>query len=190
MHVQLTPAQVLHELQGHLKPRVDRLHLGSLYVDGRRYRLILSNSGFELTSTYKVLWHHRRRTSVAAVLNGTFHQAEKDRTTLQLKGRMQLFYLLDAIWLPIFFITLVIASPWFLWLKIVLSLMLVGLYWFGHRTHAMLEIQQMLFFIQKVLESEIASAPAGLPAENPHLVLQGQHAFEEAWTKFYEQHRE
>lgn len=189
LHLNMPRGTVLTVLETAAKPSVQRLHLRNVFANGRRYFFgVRRDGGFRLTSTNKVFWHHKRRTSPTAVINADLEALNDSLTRLDLHGRIRVGYLLDIFWLPLFMVSLIVFMPWPIPVIIGLSALLFGCSWFGHRYHAALEVQEMLFFVEKALEDYIAKSAPVLTAESGGDVVYHQRDFNQAWEQFYQEH--
>lgn len=186
--VQALPSVCLQTVAVATRPSQKRLHHRNLFTDGRRYIIQPLKDGFQMTCTSKVPWSYRRRTRVAAVLRGTFSPLSEDSTRVHLRTRISLWYLLDIFILPGWMAALLFMSPWSQSVEILLASTLFMLSWIGHRLHANLQANEIVYFVQVVLDDlEPVRVPA-LPAAADDVV----HAadFEEQWEKFYQEHRD
>lgn len=182
-----TPAQALAALQTAAKPSVERLHLRNVFADGRRYFLQFEPpNGFTLRTTSKVSWHPRRRTASVSVMHGRFVVLGDTLTRLELSSHIVFFYLLDVFLLPTFLLTLIITMPWGAPVIVALTLALYGLSWAWHHSSAMLEAQEMLFFVDKALAEFIPPPPEPL-GEGAQVVVDVLPDFARAWQKVHEQ---
>lgn len=187
--IKTTPVRCLHALAAATKPRTQRLDLRNLYAEGRRYELHPRNEGFNLTTTSKVIWRYRRRTSSAAVLKAQLFTVDEETTRIRMHSNIKLLYLLDIFLIPTFMASVLIFLPW---PPAVIALTLSVLYllsWFGHRLNAMLEANEMIFFVQKVLEDFIPTEIYALASEATNVVYANRD-FDEAWEKFYREHQD
>jgi len=182
----ITPSHIFKMLETAAKPSTKRLHLRNLFAHGRRYFIqARSSGGFHMVTTNKVPWHPRRRTSAAAILTGSFEAIDEQLTRMTLQGRIKTFYLLDALALPAFAASMVIFMAWPLWAITLLIMLLFGLSWAAHHYNAKLEVHEMLFFIETVLEDFAPDPQPALMSKGPDLVYDPQMDFAEAWEKFY-----
>lgn len=185
--IKTTPARCVHSLATATRPRTQRLDLSSLYIEGRRYQLHPHRGGFALTTTSKILWRYRRRTSSAAVLKANLSEIDGETTRIRLHANIKLLYLLDVFLIPAFMTSIVLFIPW---PPLVIGVALGALYllsWFGHRLNAMLEANEMIFFVQKVLEDFVPAEALSLSAGTAG-VIYDRRDFDEAWEKFYREH--
>lgn len=183
--VSLPPVESLQQLQIAARPSTQRLHLRSVFANGRRYFLNeLDNGRFRMVTTNKMPFY-RRRTSAATILYGEMHADNAAHTTIRLKARFKMMYFLDTFLLPTFMASLLIFMPWPVWVIIALTFALFALSWRGHLHHATLEAQEMLYFIHKALEEHLAPPPQVLIAHSADITL--EHDFAAVWEKFYEE---
>jgi hypothetical protein len=188
LSVNLSPSVCYQQLEKIARPSVSRLHLSDLFARGRRYQLEpASKRGFRLTTTSKVSWHPRRRTSPSAVLYGTFDDSDNDSIVyLHLHSRIRMTYLLQSFFWPVFLTSMIVFMPWHPLLQgvLIVSLSLAALT--GYRYHARLEAHDMLFFIQKALSDYISDSPP-LPAASADIVYGTEQDFARAWERFYDE---
>ncbi len=189
--VQAPPTVCVKALNNASKPNVRQLHLSKLYADGRRYAIQPRREGFRLTTTSKVIWHYRRRTSYATVMRGEFNESGDTTTRLDLRGRINLLYLFTSIsfMIPFFMTSILIYTTWQPLLVLTILLVMYGLSWAGHRFHAQLEVNEMIWFVQTALQDFIPSDMMLLDAGEDDGVVYDPHEFEEEWKKFYEAHK-
>jgi hypothetical protein len=181
--VSLTPDECLLALERASRPDSQQLHLRNLFTEGRRYYLWPRGAGFWLTSDSRPPWR-RGRTSIAAVLQGTFSDSA-GLTRLTLRARMRLFYLVDTFIIPAFMLSLLVYAPWSKWLIGGLATLLLGLSWAGHRLAARMQAAEMVYFVRQVLEGA-AIEPAILQQPNAATVTP-EAEFRAEWDKFYRQ---
>lgn len=188
VHIMLnvSPSVALATLNTAAKPSVERLHLRNVFADGRRYFLQFSPpNGFTMRTTHKVSWHLRRRTTSVSVMTGQFVVLGETLTRLELSSHIVPFYLLDVFFLPTFMLTLIVGMPWGVPMIGALLCLLYGLSWIWHHSNAMLEAQEMLFFMDKALADYIPPPPQPL-AEGAQIVVDDLPDFAQAWKKFYD----
>ncbi len=182
--VRATPAECLQTLMRAAKPSTDRLHLRNLFAEGRRYYLEPQPNGFKLRSDNRLLWGGRRRTRVAATVFGGFSTPQDEITFIRLHSRMNVLYLLSGLVIPLFFSSIVIYMPWSpVVIGMVVTLLFV-LSLLGHRFNAALQVNEMIYYVQKVIEDLPPVEVAELPASGPDVVLTNSD-FREQWRKFY-----
>lgn len=186
--VQARPSLCLQTLVTAAKPSTHRLHLRNLFAGGRRYQIEPTEDGFRLTTTSKVAWRYRKRTSASTVLSALFVELDDRTTRIQMDAHIRLFYLLDVFLIPAFMTTILISAPWS---PLVVAGLLGTLYtlsWFGHRYNAALEAHEMVYFIQTALEDLVPAPATSLGATTPGVVYD-QREFENEWEKFYQAHK-
>jgi hypothetical protein len=181
--VRASQAQCLQTLVIAAKPSANRLHLRNLFANGRRYYLHPQADGFKLTSDNRLLWGGRRnRSRMAAMVYGQFSSLDEDITFIRLHARINAFYLISGLLLPIFFTSIVVYMPWS---RAVISL-IIGLLFtlslVGHRFNAALQVNEMIYFVQKALEDLPPAELNQLPASGPDVVVSD---FREQWYKSY-----
>ncbi|MBC7812550.1 MAG: hypothetical protein H7175_15455 [Burkholderiales bacterium] len=193
--VQASPSECLRALAEAAKPSQQRLHLGNLFVDGRRYFLYPEQGGFRLTSNHKS-WTRRQRSTIAAVLDGAFTPVSDKLTQIRLRAHIRPAYLIGGVFVPSFMTWLILSAPWPTWLQAALIGTLFGLSWIWHRLDAALQANEMMFFVHKALEDFQAEMP-GLGTAST--VVNGDmrrdedelaRDFEREWARFYEEHKE
>lgn len=186
MTLTLPPSATLAALGKAAKPSTDRLHLGNVFADGRRYYLqAVSAGGFRMTTNAKRSWRYAHRTTAITMMTGNFNRLH-DHTQLELQSRMKITYLLDVLWLPTFITSLVVMMPWHNVLIMALVAALYGLSWCGHRYSAALEAYEMLFFIEKALADFVPPLLPQLENEGADVVYDRQRDFVAAWRSFYQ----
>jgi hypothetical protein len=169
------------------KPSAERLHLRNLFADGRRYYVQPKAEGFRLTSDNRVFWSRRRsRTRVAAVVMGEFSSLDDEITFIRLHSRIRAMYLFSGLLLPIFFTSIVIYMPWPRLIVSAVIVLLFALSLLEHRLNAALQVNEMIYFVQKALEDLPTVEAAALPASGPDVVAPPTMAdFREQWYRFY-----
>ncbi|MCU0496435.1 MAG: hypothetical protein MUF87_03675 [Anaerolineae bacterium] len=189
--VNATPAVCLQTLIEAARPSTQRLHHRNLFASGRRYEFRMiddseSNGAFRMTTTSKVSWHYRRRTSSSAVLIGKFYTMTDEMTRIQLETRIKLLYLLDVFLIPTFMTSIIVFVPWSNAVIVGLIALFYLLSWVAHRYNAAYEANEMIYFVQKVLE-DLATGEMKSLETGKDVVYQD---FERVWEKFYQEHRE
>ncbi len=181
--VRASQRDCLHTLFVAAKPSAERLHLRNLFAGGRRYYITPQADGFRMTSDNRLLWGGRRnRSRVAAVVYGKFSSTDDQLTLVRLYSRMNIPYLLSGLFLPVFFTWIVIAMPWSRLATAVIVGLLFTLSLIAHRFNAALQVNEMIYFVQKALEDLPRAELAGLPASGPDVVMTD---FREQWFRFY-----
>jgi hypothetical protein len=169
------------------KPSAERLHLRNVFAGGRRYYVQPQPEGFRITSDNRLPWGGRRsRSRVAAVVLGNFSSNE-ELTFIRLHSRMNIGYLLRGLLLPIFFTSIVIYMPWPRYAIALLVLLLFTLSLLGHRFDAALQVNEMIYFVQKALADLPSAEVSQLPPSGPDVVVSD---FREQWYKFYREQTE
>ncbi len=187
MMLQASPAQVVEKLKSASKPSVRRLDLRNLYVNGRRYFLQPKQNGFRLTTTSKIPWRSRRRTSSATIMNGRFAPYGNGGTRVQMQVRVSPAFILSNLFIPAFLTSILVYVPWHPAVIAVLLLIVFGLAWSIQRLSAALEANDMVWFVQKTLEDFSPAEIKNLGAETP--LYYDENAFTQAWDRFYREHR-
>lgn len=188
--VRASQAAVLQTLKSAARPSQDRLHLRSLYAEGRRYTIEPNESGFNLTSSTREQGGSRqRRSRVAAVVTGTLTDAGDQITIVRLHTRISLPYLLSALIIPAFMSSIILLTPWH---PVVIALLVISLFALslvGHRTNAALQTGENIYFARKVLEDLPSAELLTLPTRTPDIVARAGDAsgFSEQWGKFYKE---
>jgi hypothetical protein len=179
-----TPVECLQRMMVAAKPSVQRLHLRSLFVRGRRYHITPRENGFQMTTTSKVLWRYRRRTSSAVVLKGDFSPLGGGVTRISMNAHISIIYLLRQLFFPAFIASIVIPMPWHPNVIVVMVFALFALMWSGQRCHSILEAKEMLWFVRKSLEDFAPEKllPVGEPVDD---IVSDAEEFEEVWQRFY-----
>jgi len=185
LRLQMTPSQVYAVLEQATRPSIDRLHLRNAFAKGRRYLLHpLSSGGFRMTTTSRRTLS-RRRTTATAVLYGEFPKTESIDIELELRGRIRIWYLLHALPLPTFLLSILIFMPWSPILIAILTGTLYGLSWVIHRSTAALEAHEMSTFVEKVLQEHLREDPPELHDKSPDLVY--DRSFTQAMQRFVDE---
>ncbi len=181
--VRASQNECLQTLQIAAKPSASRLHLRNLFADGRRYYIQPQADGFRITSDNRLLWGGRRnRSRVAAVVLGKFSSPDDEITFIRLHSRMNITYLLSGLLLPIFFTSIVVYMPWHRAVISVIIGLLFALSLVGHRFNAALQVNEMIYFVQKALEDLPPVEVGALPASGPDVIMSD---FREQWYRFY-----
>lgn len=184
-----TPQTCLETLATASRPSTQRLHLRNLFTSGRRYEIAQRTSGFLLRTTNKVSWHYRRRTTSAAIMKGLFSPVGEELTRVQLSARISLNCLINTLIFPSGLAFLIGSVPWPPLLLASLIGLVYGLSWVGNRANAVLEVNEMVFFVQTALEdlgmAELPTLSANGASEN---VIRTQREFSREWEKFYREH--
>lgn len=162
-----------------------QLQLRNLFTEGRRYYLWPRGAGFWMTSNSRPPWR-RGRTSIAAVLQGRFSDGGAGLTRLTLRARMRVFYLVDALIVPVFMLTLLVFAPWSAWLIGGLVVLVLALSWAGHRLAARLQAAEMIYFTRQVL-ADVTVAPSTLNQPATSETITPEADFRTEWDKFYRQ---
>jgi hypothetical protein len=186
--VQARPAVCFQTLAVAAKPSTQRLHLRNLFVGGRRYQIEPHDGGFVLTTTSKLVWRYRKRTSSSAVLSASFNAIDDTATRIQMQVRIKLFYLLDVFLIPLYTTFTIIFVPWPRMVIVGLLFTLYVLSWLGHRYNAALEAHEMVYFVQTALEDLVPAQMLSLMGQTPGVVY-NKTEFSEQWERFYEEHK-
>jgi len=195
--VQAAPAVIVQTLSTAARPSTERLHLRELFRDGLRYYIEPLQNGFRITSSSREAYGgRRRRTRVAAVLDGAFSSAEAGAVTfVRLKTRMNLPYFLGGLAIPAFITSIIIHMPWSRGAVLLLVALLFGLSLGARRLNAALQAAEMVYFVQKALEDLPQPEIMGLEASRPEIVMAGggdpvHTDFGAQWQKFYRRQTE
>ena len=186
--------EVFALLEDASKPSRDRLHLQELFTSGRRYQLARKKSGFEMLTTSKSYWRYteslfgvRRRTRAAAKLVADLADTEAELTRLEIRTHIRIGYLVDVIWIPLFFTSIVVAMPWAWWASVIIVLILFTLSFLYHYYQAAHQANEMIFFLNKALHDVLIHNLPELAASAGD-VIDMNDGFADAWEKFYQQH--
>lgn len=188
--VRAEPVITLQTLIAASRPSTDRLHLRNLFHDGRRYYVQPRLNGFRITSDTRQFWGgRRRRTGIAAAVFGAVSTLDDDKsiTSIRLTTRLHAPYALSSILLPAFIGSIVLYIPWTTPLKVLLIGGLFGLSWFGYWLNAALQVNEMIYFVQKALEDLPPGELVELGESVPHVVNSPREDFRAEWQKFYDQ---
>lgn len=189
--------ELLALLEDAAKPSHDRLHLQEVFTSGRRYQITKKQAGFDLLTTSRSYWRYteswfgvRKRTRSAARLSADTLDLDAGITRLEIRTHFRLGYLLDVVWVPLFFTTIVVAMPWPWWVLAVVVLALFGLSFAYHYQQAAHQANEMLFFLDKALADVLIHSLPELEATASGEVVYMNDAFADAWEKFYQSHRD
>jgi len=184
--VRASQGKCLQTLAAAAKPSADRLHLRNLFMSGRRYYIQPQEDGFKLTSDNRLLGR-RSRSRVAAVVFGKFSSPDGEITFIRLHSRVNFTHLLSGLLLPIFFTSIVVHMPWPRLAISIAVLLLFSTSLLERRFDAALQVNEMVYFVQKALEDLPPVEVSALPASGPDVVLTD---FREQWYKFYREQME
>jgi hypothetical protein len=185
LRVTVTGMHVYRLLDQAARPSIQRLHLRNLFSRGRRYFLRLDeDSIFSMTTTHKVPWYPRRRSTASAVLLVRIASIDDSHSWVIMRGRFRIAYLLDVFLWPTFMTSMLIYMRWSPALILVLIALLYGLSWIAHRYTAALEVHEMIFFIEKALEDYIPAPASALAAPGADIIV--ERDFPAVWDRFIE----
>ncbi len=182
------PSEVIGALIQATRPSQARLQHRDLFAEGRRYYLRPYPDGFELRSDSKTIWHRKRRTARAAVLEGSFGQAGAV-TTLRLRGRLRTPHLVVSLLFPLWMTALVVAAPWAVEITVVVVAALLLFALVAAHFDAALQAHDMIFFVRKALEDLPPAEIALLAAASETIIDPARRDFDAEWTRFYEEQR-
>jgi hypothetical protein len=187
LRVALSPSITLQTIATAAQPSTKRLHLRNVFASGRRY-YVFSNGGdgFVLTTNAKVSWRYSQRTGLTAMLYGDCAY-DGYTTTVSVRSRIKLTYLVNMLLLPTWMTALIIYMPWHPLVIVGCIIALYGLSWMGYRANAMLDAYEMLFFLEKAFEEHTPQAIPTLEAQGAQVLYNYRSDFTQAWDKFYEQ---
>lgn len=184
MVVALPPPEIYRRLSTIARPSIDRLEHRNLFVSGRRYFINPRRDGdFTVTTTSKLPWGTRRRTTSTAFVVGHVVGEDGIATHLVLRGRMRLFYFAEQFLLPVFMGSLLVYTPWSRVFVAGLIALLMTLSWIAHRYTAKVEVHDILYFIERALEADEPDLPV-LPAGGGDVVVDPSQKFSVAWERF------
>jgi hypothetical protein len=167
------------------KPSTERLHLRNLFSDGRRYYFKLRKSGFQLNSASRTPWR-RRRGRMASVLLGTCSLVSAEVTRVDLRSHMTLVFFLDVFLLPGWMSLLLLFGPLPRSTGILASVIVLSLSWIWHWYNAMLQVTDMIYFVEVALDDLPQARIEQLSASSGNTI---NADFESEWQRFYEEHR-
>ncbi|MDX1995163.1 MAG: hypothetical protein SF029_22465, partial [bacterium] len=151
--IRAQPNIIVRTLATATKPSTQRLQHRNLFAGGRRYFVYARRGGgFRMTTTARVIWRYRQRTNSSAILTGSFSAFGEDATRVQLDSRISLTYVLTGLIVPTFVASIIYFVPWHPAIVVGLIVILYTLSLMGHRYHAALEANEMVWFVQKVLD--------------------------------------
>lgn len=189
--VRADPAQCVQTLIEAARPSTERLHLRSVFMEGRRYYIQARPNGFRITSDTRQFWgSRRRRTGVAAAVFGAVSTLEGDGsvTVMRLTTRVHVPYLISAFLIPGFIGSILLNIPWEIAVRLTVIAALFLLSWFGHWVNAALQANEMIYFVRKAMEDLPPVEVGELAASVPHVVNKPRDDFRAAWQKFYDEH--
>lgn len=188
IHVAIPPSQTYQILEMATKPSVNRLGLRKLFEKGRRYFIrSTQDGGFQMSTNSRVWWHPKRRTPITTILTADFETIDNNISRLKLQSRVKLRYLLGQLIYPTFFSSLLIYMDWSFWVIVMSILGLYGLSWVGHRFTALLEVHEIIFFMETVLADFAPEPPKQLAEEGADIVIEDDFVAE--WDRFVEEKR-
>jgi hypothetical protein len=178
------------------KPSTNRLHHRDLFIQGMRYYIEPRTDGFQMLTNSKHYWRYtegllriQRRTRSATRLQATLEDLTSGYTRIQLRAHFRPLYLLDVLWLPLFFTTIIVPLAWPPALLAGISGVLFALSFLYHRFNASYQANEMIYFVEKVLEDRlVTSLPTLSAAGETPTVMNPQQAFETEWERFYRAH--
>jgi len=191
--VDLPAAALFKHLEAASVPSKERLHLQEIFVGGRRYRLKKTKDGFSVLTTGKTYWRYtegllraRKRTRAAARLLANVTELDAGLTRVEIKTHMRLGYLIDVLWVPLFFSSIVWFMPW-PWYGVAWVIVTMFALSFGyHYYQALFQANEMSFFIHKALKDHAATDIPELATTANDTLFMDQFASE--WNRFYRSH--
>ncbi len=175
------------------KPSQMRLHHNELFTEGRRYHIAKIPHGFSMQTTSKSYWryteglfHLRPKTKEGAVLRVSCTEEPSGYTRFEIHSRMRWDYLLDVLAIPVFMGWLIFLMRWEWWMSGALVGGILALNYGVHRFNAAYQANEMLYFIEKVLEAKQSHDVPALSATHADVVYQ---SFSSAWEQFYQEHQ-
>ncbi len=191
----LPTSELLTVLEDAAKPHRDRLHMQEVFTSGRRYQLTKKSQGFNLLTTSRSYWRYteswfgvRRRTRAAAKLVAETIHLDAGLTRLSVRTHIRLGYLLDVVWVPTFFATIVIAMPWPWYGILCILVILYSLSFAYHYYQAAHQANEMLFFLNKALADVLVHNLPELAPSGADEVVTLNDTFADAWERFYQYH--
>jgi len=182
----------LQTLTSAARPSTQRLHLRDLFMEGRRYYITPTTQGFRMTSDHRPMWARRgQRSRVAAYVVGTFTglQGDDGITLVRLRARMYTLYTLSAFLVPTFFTSILIYMPWHRVIIVAIIVMMFTSSWLGHRMNAAMQVNEMIYFVQKAFEDLPPVEVKELPIHEADVVMPPSDFMAE-WARFYRMHSE
>ncbi|MEO0565185.1 MAG: hypothetical protein AAF125_23965, partial [Chloroflexota bacterium] len=105
------------------------------------------------------------------------------------RTRIRIGYLVDVLWIPLFFSSILVAVPVAWWARVVGVLLLFGTSYGYHYFQAAYQANEMLFFLHKALRPHLVhDVPELAPATGDTVTMDINQAFPQAWERFYQQH--
>lgn len=183
--------EIVQWLQEGAKPSKDRLHLQDVFTGGRRYLIEKRREGFAILTTSKHYWRYiegtvtiRRRTRAASRVVGTITDLDSGYTRIHLQGHIRLGYLLDVIWIPAFFTSIVVFMPWPVPVIGGIALLLFALSYAYHWYNAAYQSNEIMFFVERVLQPHLVTNLPTL-ASTADDVMRVHEDFKQEWERFY-----
>lgn len=187
------PAQILDALRSAAKPSQERLELRDVFVQGRRYLIEPRNKGFSMFTTSKAYWRYtegliriRRRTRASARLIAKLTPIAERYTRIELTSHIRLGYLLDVLWIPLFFTSIIVFLPWH---PAVIGGFIGALFALSYAYHyfnTAAQASEMLFFIHKALQERLVNQLPTLGAQTEPPPISAD--FQTEWERFYKRH--
>lgn len=188
INVDAPPDVVLRMLDSAAHPSIERLHLREVFVEGRRYFMQATDSGFRMVTTSKTLLNRTRRTEASAVLTATLASAGDGKTSIAVRARLRPVSFLYTFWMPVIMIYLLLPVPWPRVLAVGIIVAIFGFAWGTLHYGAALEANEMVFFIRKTFENLPKFTPGVLSASSADMTVNGSD-FEVLWDKFVREHK-
>lgn len=186
LDIAIPPSQSYKLLELAVKPSVKRLGLRKLFAHSRRYFIRATrDGGFQMMTNSRVWWHPKRRTPITAILTAKFEASDDNISRLKFQSRVKARYLVGQLVYPTFFSSLIIFIDWSFWIIFACVLGLYALSWIGHRLTAMLEIHEIIFFIETVLADYAPETPQQLAAGSAEVIIEDDFVAE--WDRFVEE---
>lgn len=189
-HIQttLSPSQTYKILETAAKPSVKRLGLRKLFANSRRYFIRAKNDGgFQMTTGSRVWWHPKRRTNPTAILSANFEELDDSNHRIRLNSRVRVRYFLGQFMLPAFISSIIIYLNWSPWIVALCIFALFAFSWTAHRLTALLEIHEIQYFIETVLEDFTPETPQQLASADADIVIEDEFTAE--WDRYIEEKR-
>lgn len=187
IHIALSPSLTYQVLETAARPSVERLGLRKLFNKGRRYFIRTKNDGgFQMTTTSKVWWHPKRRTHPTAILSADFEAIDETVNRIRIDSHAKIRYLLGQFIWPGLITSIIIFLDWS---PLLIALCILGLYgfsWSAYRLTAMLEVHEIIFFIETVLDNFAPEAPQQITGGDADITVDD---FTSEWDRYVEEKR-
>ncbi len=188
--VRATPNECTQMLQRASRPSTHRLQDRNLFSQGRRYTLEAESHHFRMLTTSKQTWHHRR-TRPSALLYAEYTRLAPDITRVALRTRIRSTRLLEALLIPTFMASILVSISWPIPLIAVCIVSIYAVSILLTIYTAKIEANEMIYFVEKVLEEFEPVDVMALAADIPYVQddSASPREFAKEWEKFYRRYQ-